>query len=182
MNDKPKIHVMIDLETMSNEADGAIVAIGACLFSADGVGKTFYRNIDLVSAVKAGGTITPSTVMWWMQQSAEARLALTEQPLASMAAALAEFAEWLGAQPIAGIWGNGVDFDNVLLRSAYQRLDLTVPWSFRLNRCYRTMKALFAHVPVPKFGTELVAHRADHDAIRQAAHLFEINLGLGFLG
>jgi len=69
------MHIMIDLETMGTRPDAPIIAIGAVSFDVDTdwVWRTFYVNIDLQSAVSAGAKIDPSTVMWWMKQSDEAR-------------------------------------------------------------------------------------------------------------
>ncbi|OQX34094.1 MAG: ATPase, partial [Oceanospirillales bacterium LUC14_002_19_P2] len=49
-------HAMIDLETMGNGSQAAIVAIGACFFDPvkGTVGNTFYQPVSLESAVSAG--------------------------------------------------------------------------------------------------------------------------------
>ncbi|MEM8381682.1 3'-5' exonuclease, partial [Morganella morganii] len=62
-------HLMIDLETMGNKPDSAIVAIAAVPFDmVSGVtdDALFYEIIDLRSSEKYGGSIDADTVLWWL--------------------------------------------------------------------------------------------------------------------
>lgn len=158
-------HIMVDLETMGNSNNAAIVAIGAAVFSEEGVGSTFYRTIDLDDAAKYG-VIDASTVKWWLQQEADARreLYLASCPLR---VALMDFSAWLGSQgAVDGVWGFGATFDNVILRNAYKALDLFCPWHFRKDRCFRTVAAMYPQVEwEPRVGTH---HNALDDAVTQA--------------
>ena len=67
--------IMLDLETMGNRPDAAIIAIGAVELNRETgqLGREFYEVVDLASAMAAGGTVDASTILWWMQQSDEAR-------------------------------------------------------------------------------------------------------------
>lgn len=155
-------NVMLDLEMMGTNNNAAIVAIGACLFNASEIGKKFYRNVDLTTST---GRIDGGTVYWWLEQSPEARAALLVNKLSEQAA-LEEFSLFL---PVgAKLWGNGATFDNIVLRSAYQRQALPISWSFRNDMCYRTIKAM-AVVPLPK--REGTHHNALDDAVFQAQHM-----------
>lgn len=163
--------VMIDLETMGQGPDAAIVAIGAIEFDRETreIGEKFYLTVDLESAVRLGGVMDPSTVMWWMRQSEHARQALDGKT--DIATALARFSGWLRGRADLGqvrIWGNGSDFDNVILSSAYKRLLLPTPWKFWNNRCYRTWKNEHHDVPMVRGGTH---HNALDDAVSQAKHV-----------
>lgn len=166
------IDIMLDLETMSDTADAAIVAIGACKFDpATGtIVDTFSSGVDLESAVQGGGKISAGTVMWWLRRSEAARAELRSHRR-SLTSALLLFTAWLdqdGDRLHRRIWGNGADFDNVILGSAYERLHLEVPWEYYHNRCYRTARNLLPRVEVPKIGT---AHCAVDDAVNQATYL-----------
>lgn len=157
--------VMVDLETMGAGPSAAIVAIGAV----DSLGREFYRTVDLASSVTAGGVIDPSTVMWWMGQSDEARAALTSPGAVHIVQALTEFSAWvadLGAD--VRVWGNGAAFDNVILGGAYDRSGLPRPWAFWNDRCYRTIKSLRPGIKMSRTGTH---HNALDDARSQADHL-----------
>mgnify|MGYP006408929027 CR=1 FL=1 len=70
------MHIMIDLETMGTRPDAPIISIGAVAFDANGPLDSFYAGVNLGSSVNSGAKIDASTVLWWMQQSDEARAAL----------------------------------------------------------------------------------------------------------
>lgn len=168
-------NAMLDLETMGNSPDAAIVAIGAVAFDLEAgeLGSTWYNRISLESAVQAGGVIDASTVLWWLQQSEEARQEIARPGGMHINEALRRFAGWLAetTEPDVVMWGNGASFDNVILRSAYQRAGQAAPWSWWNDRCYRTVKAMHRDVPIERIGTH---HNALSDATSQAAHLIKM--------
>lgn len=182
-------HIMIDLETMGTRPDAPIIAIGAVMFDhIEGGGKVyadqgFYVNVDLQSAVTTGAKIDPSTVMWWLQQSKEARAAFDTKGV-DLVAALDKLDAWFdshwanGRESAYGVWGNGASFDNVILAESYKRLGMTPPWPFWKDRCYRTVKSMYPEVKMERSGTH---HNALDDAISQAKHLIEMNRGRNFL-
>jgi hypothetical protein len=162
------LQVMIDLETMGNGSNAAITAIGAVLFDNTGVkGQKFYEVVNLASSVAAGGVMDPSTVLWRMKQSEAARKEF-ERPGMKIDQALIAFSNFIS--PTFPVWGNGSDFDNVILASAYNRLNIKLPWKYYNNRCYRTMKNMF-DIPFPPIQG---AHNALIDAMYQAEHLIHI--------
>lgn len=169
------IDVMLDLETMGKGPNAAIVAIGAVgMDLVNGkLGKDFYVTISLESSVEAGGEMDASTVLWWMRQSDEARAELDGG--GSWADAICRFYSFLknnSDRNTLRVWGNGVDFDNVIMAQAFARHHLDVPWLYRNNRCYRTMRKLFPDVGrVVRDGT---LHNAYDDAKNQALHLIKI--------
>mgnify|MGYP003655046633 CR=1 FL=1 len=164
-------NIMVDLETMSTQPNAAIVAIGAVKFGAKGRGEEFYKTIDLDSSVKAGGHIDPKTIIWWMGQSAEAHKAITGDNV-SLFVALQEFSKFVGAKKEVKIWGNGAAFDNIVLGCAYDSVNLTRPWNFWNDRCYRTIKNMFSNGI--EFVEPEIKHHALDDAIAQADHLCKI--------
>lgn len=164
------MHVMIDLETMGTRPNAPIVAIGAVAFDANTLGPEFYTVVDLGDAVSEGAVIDPNTVLWWMQQSDEAR-AVFKRDGEPLGFALGEFRQWICDLDLDGVWGNGASFDNVILSEAYRRLGTETPWPFWKDRCYRTVKNMF-DVPMGRIG---VHHNALDDAKTQAMHLMRIN-------
>lgn len=173
--------VMLDLETMGNGTDAAIVAIGAQAFDAQGLGPGFYAQVDLASSVAGGGVIDASTVQWWLRQSPEARAALNREGAEPLQAALARFSAWMAGlsdQPAAvKVWGNGAAFDNAILRNAYQRAGVPTPWKFWNDRCYRTLKNLVSGVDAGPF--DGVQHHALADAKHQAQHAIRLLTRVG---
>lgn len=164
---------MLDLETLSTANNAAIVAIGGVRFNpSEGTldkENAFYCTVNSKSAQQAGGVIDAETVMWWMQQSDEARQAISGDDNIRIEVALKSFSEWVREKPLEGLWGNGANFDNVILESAYHRSGWTPPWSYKQNRCYRTLAALFPEIERAKN-----SHHALQDAKNQAEHLCKI--------
>ncbi len=163
-------HVMLDLETMGQGSDAAIIAIGATTFGTDGIAtaESFYKTVSLQSSVDAGLKMDVSTVMWWMKQSDAARGEFKREGAALMGALLA-FSSWMTthASDDAKVWGNGATFDNVIISNAYRAVGLPKPWKYYNDACYRTLKNLYPHVKMQATGT---AHNALDDARMQAVH------------
>lgn len=172
--------IMLDLETMDTKPTAAIIAIGAVKFDPDRklILDRFYSRVDPQSCIDAGLTVSGDTFLWWLKQSPEARAEFAGGKLPPVTLATQGFSAWVerGRAPVGNpkkpnVWGNGATFDNVILANVYSALKTTKPWGYTGDRCYRTVKALFPHIPVRDFGT---AHRADHDAEKQAIHLMDI--------
>ncbi|EIW9130673.1 exonuclease [Klebsiella pneumoniae] len=143
------VHVMLDLETMGKKSDAPIVSIGAVIFDPETgfLGETFYKLVSLESAVSWGAEIDPSTVIWWMKQSSEARSEIANDNAIQLDDALLQFSEFVfenipGGCETAQIWGNGATFDNTVLRSSFERACLDCPWDYRNDRDVRTMVEL----------------------------------------
>lgn len=181
--------IMLDLETFSLDNKAAVVTIGAVKWrvpsnteyednknTADFLGEEFHVAIDLKSCMDQGLVVDADTICWWFKQSQEARDALFHQTK-SLTEALAAFDQFVGrsergkALDISGLWGNGADFDNVILRNAYTAAGMNPPWSHRQHRCYRTLKELEPSVELKRVG---VHHNALDDAKTQAVHAIHI--------
>lgn len=171
--------VMCDLETMGNGSKAAIIAIGAVKFDPKlkQIGDKFYSRVDLQSCLNAGLEVSADTIMWWLQQSEAAR-AEFKGSMPTLDVALKGFTAWMDRFPADigehRVWGNGATFDNVILSNAYKAVGLPRPWTYKNDRCYRTLRCLYPDVPLPQMPPSFVAHRADHDAEYQAYHLMAI--------
>lgn len=69
------------------------------------------------------------------------------------------------------MWGNGVDFDNVILRNAYDAVSIEPFWKHWNNRCVRTIVELGRNAGIdPKKTLQFEGdqHNALADAIHQA--------------
>ena len=163
-------HVMVDLETLGNGPNSVVIAIGAVKFNTQGIEDKFYVIVDPQSCIDIGLEMDASTVMWWMQQSDEARSAFKQKGV-SINKALLSFSNWIGGEGERSVWGNGASFDNVILSSAYKKAGLQQPWGFWEDRCYRTIKSLYQDIKLARTGTY---HCAVDDAQSQAEHLIQI--------
>ncbi|MGO2306000.1 MAG: 3'-5' exonuclease [Providencia sp.] len=170
-------HLMVDLETMSNKGNAAIVSIGAVAFepSTGEIGPTFYTVVDLKSCERAGLHIDADTVLWWMKQSAEARAAIVADgdDLFITLLSFGVFSREVLTDDVQ-VWGNGVDFDNVILRNAYGAVGLDPFWKFYNNRDVRTIVELGRNAGIDPKKTlqfEGEQHNALADAIHQAKYV-----------
>lgn len=182
-------HIMLDLETLDSGSHAAVVAIGAVVFDPYSFNpppealKTFYLTIDPESAIRAGGTVSGHTIMWWMEQSDAARQQTFKKGGWELFHALTQFNAWLGEQDKdhkqIAVWGNGATFDNVVIRNAYTSVKLVPHWHFRGDKCYRTVINLLEEGQRPPFERAGVAHNALDDAITQAKYLQKCMYMLG---
>ncbi|HHQ2445132.1 TPA: 3'-5' exoribonuclease domain-containing protein [Raoultella ornithinolytica] len=170
------VHVMVDMETMGKKPNAPIVSIGAVLFDpATGLlGATFYKVVSLESAVSWGAEIDPSTVIWWLKQSSEARSAIANDDAIKLDDALLMFTDFVeenvtGGRKKAQVWGNGATFDNTILRSSFDLACLDCPWDYWNDRDVRTMVELGKAVGFdPKTAIPFEGDR--HNALADAKH------------
>lgn len=159
---------MLDLETLATDSNACIISIGAVEFDLEGVKREFYAAVDAREQdTKYGRTVSSDTVAWWSQQSEEARRVLNDPTAVDLSTALQYFSTWIG-QPPDEMWGDGSDFDNVILGSAYEACHLPRPWSYSNNRCYRTLKNLGVPLQPGDGICRTVHHHALDDAKVQA--------------
>ena len=141
--------IMVDLETLDTIASAAIVAIGAaqCNLVTGEIGSTFYRVVDLEGQLEAGMTLNPKTLYWWLQQSNEAREAITVEGKISLMDMCTKFAEWLHSIDPSGeklrLWSNGASFDIPILTYAYNKCAQELPVKFWNQRDQRTVLGFY---------------------------------------
>ncbi|EHM4269107.1 3'-5' exoribonuclease [Escherichia coli] len=174
-------HLMIDLETMGTNTNAPIVVIGAVFFDPQTgeIGPVFYIVISLTDAMNTGAVPDGGTIKWWLKQSSEARAAiLTGQvKLKDSLSRFREFINEYSDEKFVQVWGNGATFDNAILRTSYERLDIPCPWRYHNDRDVRTIVELGktidfdARTVIPFEG---VRHNALDDARHQAKYVSAI--------
>jgi len=177
-------NIMLDLETLGTQKDAVILSIGAVFFDKNGIGEKFYSTIDMQSCIDAGFTIDGLTIEWWMEQSVNVRNETFKRNRNipsripemigdySLQSALTSFGSFVDGSSDVKIWGNGSDFDNAMLKNAYDKTGNYAPWRFYNNRCFRTLKNLYPDVSKPESNGTL--HNALDDAIWQAWYAIKI--------
>lgn len=162
-NEKP---IVVDLETLGTKPNSGILAIGATTLD---LKYTFYRTIKKSSLDFYHFGWSASTMEWWHKQPVHVREEAFNGTT-PIRQALKEFQDWLyvvckDKEP--QLWGNGAAFDNVILKYAYDKVGLTVPWSYKNDMCYRTLrKVLGDRIKDPEFAGD--KHNALADAIHEA--------------
>jgi hypothetical protein len=140
---KPPVHLMLDLETLGTAPGCALLSIGAVIF--DPVGRTlgaeFYANIEPITCAEAGLWTDSKTVEWWESQSPEARAGL-EQNRQALHLSLALFGDFYVDSGATHLWCHGPNFDEPILGAAYRASHMAVPWKYNAARCTRTIYEL----------------------------------------
>ena len=168
-------HLMVDLETMGNKSNAPIVSIGAVFFNPNtgNTGAEFYTAVSLESSMLLGGVPDAGTIIWWLKQSPEARSAIAIANTITLIDALELFSDFISENSDAGsdvqVWGNGASFDNVILRSSYDRADIECPWKFWNDRDVRTMTELGKAIGInPRYDIPFDGDM--HNALSDARH------------
>lgn len=179
----PKVHVAIDLETLSTSPAAVILAIGAVAMAEDGDTLADFYSVCSIAS-QQDRQIDKSTLDWWERQAADARSVLdhaNEPSSPSIDDALGELTRWLGdlgEHFNIFVHGNGAAFDIAILEHAYKQRSPFVPWNFRNVRDMRTLRDICLRLGLepkikeaaPRTGTH---HNALDDARFQARIVIE---------
>lgn len=135
------IHISLDIETVSVHTDAAIIQLAAST-SISGVRRVFEEKISLASNEQQGRVIDKETMEWWDKQDQRLRRRVFSGNM-HLHEVLQLFTEWCST--IAGgdlnrvhLWGNGCDFDNAILKNAYETFT-EYPFNFRQHQHLRTL-------------------------------------------
>ncbi len=123
--------------------------------------------------MKSGGLAQAKAILWWLQQSFEARAEIVEGGN-SVQSALWELSHFIGehSRPeYVNVWASQPTLDLVVLREAFKREDIALPWKYWNERCLRT--ALDILLFTDNIDRKGVHHHALDDATNQAKELIE---------
>ena len=171
--------VMIDLETLGSNSNSVIVSIGAVPFNVE-TGEysrehSFFVHIDIQDSLNQGLTVEGDTIVWWMQQTKEARetnFYPSKATIFTLRNALAKLIGWFQYHTERGVrvWGNGARFDLGLLQNSFAKVGFKVPWLYKDERDVRT---LITFKPELKYYAEDL-HNPIEDAIVQIDYTSKI--------
>lgn len=174
-------NIMLDIETLGTDSSSVITSIGAVKFDNEGVDEdnAFFTNVSIQSCLDAGMTVSGETIQWWLTQEGEARKDMFTSYPYHIKDGLMSFGIWATRDSKIEdnrVWGNGSTFDNVIISNAYKAIKkhgstISQPWTYRGDRCYRTLCSLCPEIKMERVGTY---HNAKDDAVSQARHLIKI--------
>lgn len=179
MENKNFNHIMIDIETMGNSSDSAIVSIGAVKFDliSGEIGEKFHQLVQLQSCLDNGLSVSGSTIEWWLKQSSEAKNSLFDetQERVTINEALFNLSIFIKGNEDCSpfIWANSPSFDCAILKTAYKKCCLIFPWDFRKELDVRTMVYLKPELKNTN-NFKGLAHNALDDCINQINYVCEI--------
>lgn len=146
---------MIDIETASTECNAVILSIGAVCFSLstqDYIGDSIELLIEKEDGDKLGLHTSQDTLNWWSKQPKEVyEQAFIKGPRVSTKEALTQLNLFIEKYPtIKQYWCQGINFDPVVLESAYKACGLVPKWKFYQLRDSRTIQYLLPKLPFSK--------------------------------
>lgn len=172
---------MIDIETLGTGNKAVVTSIGAVVFDLKKQQTVeqildngyFDVHIKVQEQIELGRKMTASTVLWWMDQSVDARIELIKNQASACGVkqVVKDFKQWCHIKEVESIWGNGNMFDNSIVRDLFEDVKASYPVHFARDFDFRTLKYLVNlkypgwEIPYPK---ETVAHVGYIDAACQA--------------
>lgn len=184
LNLSSKIAV-IDIETLSRRTNAAIGSIGCVVIDLLERKECaeFYTRVDLDKQPKRD--FEAGTIKWWHDQQELYMAAYNELydpklERLQLSVALQQLGEFLNQQfgdKKIQLFGNGPEFDNVILDNAYEKAGLKTPWHHGGNQSVRTV-VLLGRLLLgidPKYGDfDGIKHHALHDARHEARYVLDI--------
>lgn len=172
-------NIMVDLEALNSAHDAALISIGMVYFDLGKMelGPELYIELSqaaLQEQLNLGRTWSLSTNIWWMQQTDSAREVWSQKiGQVSNVDAIRQIKAYFEIFPEHGrnirVWGNGSTYDNICLQSYLRTFKARIPWNYKGDMCYRTIKILFGNrAKLERVGTH---HNGLDDAKTQALHL-----------
>jgi oligoribonuclease (3'-5' exoribonuclease) len=170
-------NVMIDLETLSEAPNAAIVSIGAVVFNMhDTETENFYINIDPRDSKQYEMDISQSTIDWWRKQNPEATRAWIKNgvPVLEAAESFVHFLQKYTVKKDVTIWANGIDFDLPIIKNLLRVTKNELQWYYWNQMDCRTIFKLanFDTKTAKRVGKY---HNALDDCHNQLRWLKEIN-------
>lgn len=176
-------NIMVDLECLNSDTSAAIISIGMVYFDLGKMvlGPELYLELSqeaIQEQLNLGRTWSLSTNIWWMQQCDEARKVWSNSEFkksnSEACHLIAEYFKEYSAEHGRNIrvWGNGSTYDNVCLQSYLKTFKKRIPWNYKGDLCYRTIKTIFGNrAALERIGTH---HNGLDDAKTQAVHLMNM--------
>lgn len=142
-----RIDVMVDLETLGNKATSTVFQISASGFDiSTGLSINAFNGIADIDKNKTMN-VTGDTIKWWLNTDANLLKDLLNKGEGSSEDLLRQFHSWLTRMEENNdvyLWGNGILFDNNLLRTQFEAMGLDYPIFYRNDRDVRTIVELAA--------------------------------------
>jgi hypothetical protein len=175
-------HIMVDIETLGTGVNAPILQLAAVDF--DIYSGNILRKFNMFVDICTISHFVPDTktVKWWLKTNSQLLAEIiNNENIADSEKVLSLFAVW--SNPFDNknvyLWGNGENFDNVIIRQAYINSGLIYPIKYNCDRDVRTILHIASDVLgiseqeiKNKFIDECkMQHDALQDAIFQAKYV-----------
>lgn len=143
-----RTNIMVDIETLGKNADSPIIQIAAASFDIT-TGKiidTFDECCDIACYSK-DVKINGDTLKWWLKTDADLLNQLLNKSNRDPDDMIFDFLKWIDKQGDFHnryLWGNGILFDNNMIKTHMEEIGLEYPIFYRNDRDMRTIVDLAA--------------------------------------
>jgi oligoribonuclease (3'-5' exoribonuclease) len=177
---------MVDIETLGTGIDAPVFQIAATAFNIT-TGEIISSFDELID-VKSFKNIDGNTLLWWLETNTELLKKLATESTKSKKTEkkiFSEFFDWISAfvdkfgQEKVFLWGNGILFDNRILKEKAIILGLDYPIFYRNDRDLRTLIELASFklgISTDEFKSLVPFIGTAHNAIKDVDH--QISLAL----
>ena len=120
---KDSIHGMIDLETLGTGSNSVVISAGLIAFniSTGEILADIDIGLNLNQQIKTGGVIDGDTLEFHFAQAPDSIQKMAQRKVLDVKEGLDLISNFIKANNITTLWGNGATFDNVILRNLYAR-------------------------------------------------------------
>lgn len=130
-------NIMLDIETLGNTVNSAIVQISMVKFDECGnIGESININVDTNEQLGLGAETTQSTLDWWNKTNPLLLQELKTTNLCTVLDAIKIINKFISFND--KIWCHAT-FDLPILGNMYRLAKKTPPWRYKFNRDIRTL-------------------------------------------
>ena len=142
------MELMFDLETLDITSQSIVLSVGAVAFqyvpyATPTFDDSFYRVLEIDCQVRAGRTVSQSTILWWMAQDKTARDFAFDPHRSHTSKVLIDLNTFVGqyvdGSEIKKFWAGPATFDFPIWESLAQNFTLPVPWKYNQMRDLTTI-------------------------------------------
>jgi hypothetical protein len=142
-----RIDIMTDIETLGTDADSTIFQVSAIAFDIiTGEQISEFNQIADISKNENEIKSTGSTLQWWLKTNKKLFSDLLNGGEHSSEDVLRNFHDWIGQfdseENSIYLWGNGILFDNKMIKHQMESIGLVYPISYKNDRDVRTLLEL----------------------------------------
>ena len=145
MSKNKRIDVMVDLETLGTRYDAAVFQIAAASFDIESgvIIDDFNAVADISKLTAEDGVIKGETLKWWLDTDKDLLAELVGNGTYSPRDLITVFHRWLDELTLeyddVCLWGNGILFDNAIIRHKFESYGYEYPIRYHNDRDVRTI-------------------------------------------
>lgn len=141
-----RIDIMTDIETLGTKADSTVFQVSAIAFDIT-TGATFSTFDKIIDIKHEKMIVDGSTIKWWLTTDSELMKQLILNENSEKGSIVFEdFRRWILSQTRdfkdIYLWGNGILFDNNMIRTQMEKYGLEYPIFYQNDRDVRTILEL----------------------------------------